>query len=237
MGTTALGIVIDVGAKTITVDHTIAIRETVDLTLTGYGSAGASSLRLGLIHKGTLVASCNIFTVAPLGYTGTLDLNTEEIVAVFAGKSAQSTKNLDLAIWDIIEHDLLVNDKLAVQNNPYQEGMDEPTAVAPIGGVTDYAPLDMGVTGGNSHAHSNSDGATINHEHLSNKGTRTHLQIDQFIEDAPTVYAKNQGDGYEYRFSGGKLYMYCTDDSSWTRMVVRKVNGVYVLSPQPGEGL
>ena len=98
---TAISIAINQSSKTATITgDTIAIRETVGVTLTNTSqiSCSASQLVMGVLWKGDLLASLgtssNLFSSA---YTGTINLNTCELVNLYPdGKSNDMTKTLDL---------------------------------------------------------------------------------------------------------------------------------------------
>jgi hypothetical protein len=68
---------------------------------------------------------------------GEVDLNTAEMIAVFEGLRDQAVRTFTVAVFDTQHANLICNDKMDFINNPFVEGMDEPTAVTPIGGVQD----------------------------------------------------------------------------------------------------
>jgi len=127
-----LSITCNLATKGATLSGQIAIRETISLSVTSFGGTVASSLRLGICKKGELFASCNEFTTGETIFTGELDMNTEELVDVFGNKAGNGTMDFELALWDILNDRLLVNTTISVMNNPYSEGMADPTTVDPI---------------------------------------------------------------------------------------------------------
>lgn len=54
---------------------------------------------------------------------------------------------------------------------------------------TVFSPAGEGVTNGNSHTHSEGDGAVIDHIDLTNIGSNTHSQIDAHISDASNPHS------------------------------------------------
>jgi hypothetical protein len=123
----------DLVDKEVGVDDVLAVRETIPIWVVGIGASHPTNLTLYLQNDTTqTVALISGFT-APAGTTdiaaATLDLNTEELVAEFEGKRALYHKTFDIGIWDSVLERLLVNDRVYIQNNPYEDGMPEPTPV------------------------------------------------------------------------------------------------------------
>jgi len=158
--TTNLTGVITLASKQIAITEQIAIREKVNLVLTGYGTAGAADLLIAIVHDGALMAILQGLTDYTTYIGGVLNLNTEEIVAVFDNMSANAKVKMSIVIWDLTNECTLVNDFLLIQNNPYNSSMDDPTPVDPITPGT-YALIANGVTNGDSHTHQNGDGASL----------------------------------------------------------------------------
>ena len=80
--------------------------------------------------------------------------------------------------------------------------------------ASEFAPVEKGVTNGDSHDHFGGDGAPIDHNNLLNRGTYTHAQIDAHINDTSIHGA------------GGELYrvVVFTSSGNWTKPSgVRKV--------------
>ena len=198
--TTTLDIAITLSTKKAVFTGDIAIREKVDLVVSGFGTAAAADLIVALISDGVLIALLQGLTTGTT-YTGTLDLNTQEAVDLFDHCPANASKKVFCVIWDETYNCLVLTDWLWIKNNPYDSDMEDPVAVDPIGGVT-YAPISKGVDGGNSHDHLGGDGGTIAHSSLSGVGNLTHTQID-------TLLAFLQGTAAlgTLRYSAGKWYM------------------------------
>lgn len=134
---TAISLALNTSAKTVTrTGDEIAERETVNVTLTNTSglSCNSSDLILGVSWKGQLMASIgtstNLFSST---YTGTINLNTCELVNVMGNRQGNTPKTFKLFLWDTTNNDLLVNDTIDIQNNPYTTGMSSPTAATPIG--------------------------------------------------------------------------------------------------------
>ena len=190
-GTTAT-LTITLGTKEASLSIVPAIRESVTLTLAGTTGYSAPDLALGLVAVvggvKTLMAKAT-FTGSPP--VGTLDLNTVPLVAYFNGYAPNVERKVFVVVWDLPHEATLCIDQVDIRNNPYQNGMADPAKVDPIGAL-EYAPLSMGVTGGDSHVHHTGDGGTIHHSYLSEIGTLTHAQLEAAIAllaDAATVTA------------------------------------------------
>lgn len=130
-----LSITCNISTKNATLSGQVAIRETVTVYVTSFGGTVASSLRLGICKKGELFAVCNTFTTGATIFTGELDLNTEELVDIFGNRGGNETMSFELALWDVLNDRLLVNTTISIMNNPYSEGMADPTPVDHIAGA------------------------------------------------------------------------------------------------------
>lgn len=107
----------------------MAIRETVEVILEGTSGMATETLILALIYRGTLLAYCDSFTETAGKISGVINLNTEPLAALFAGKSDQATKYVSVTLWDDENDNLLLNTEIEIMNNPYMAGMDEPGPV------------------------------------------------------------------------------------------------------------
>ena len=180
MANTQITVTIDTLTKRITAQTGVmSIRETVELTIIGGTVADYSGYRLWITHPSSdsTLASCNAFTEDGDGYaTGTLNLNTTELIAFFSGYRGRGQIRFFMSMYDITNDNYVLLDGVMILNCEYQVGMDEPTAADYIGGV----PVE-GVTNGDTHDHYGGDGGQIDHIRLANIGTLTHAQIDAHL--------------------------------------------------------
>ena len=133
MSNTAITITLSETDKTAVITgDTIAIRETITVTLANTGSLSSADLQLGIVEKGVLIGSITTFT----DFVGTLDLNKTEIISYYGNMSGRSTRTFNFAIWDLTNDNLVTLSTIEILNNPYEEGMTEPTDVTPISGAT-----------------------------------------------------------------------------------------------------
>jgi hypothetical protein len=115
--------------KTGTLSKLLSIRENVVLTLSGCSAYGYGDIRLAIILDGSLLASCNSFNS---NYVGSLNLNTNELIAAFVGRGDQSQRNLTWLLFTATEA-TIINCRLPIQNNKYDpDTMDEPTPVEQV---------------------------------------------------------------------------------------------------------
>ncbi len=82
-------------------------RNLVTLTLTGFAPSIPANLVLMAYRGEALVALAQAFTGPDTGATGTLDLNTSEMEAVFEGTPYGAVKEFDLFLYDSSVPDLL----------------------------------------------------------------------------------------------------------------------------------
>jgi hypothetical protein len=163
MAKTAITIICDTATKKAIIVGTAALRETITVTLTSSGTFGAADLVLGLVENGVLLASIpqgSFSGTGPNHITGDLNLNTNQMIAYFSADVGRTIRKITLCLWDITNQALVLNSTIDVINNPYSDGMEAPTDALPIG-HGEYAPIENGVTGGNSHVHQNGDGGDL----------------------------------------------------------------------------
>ncbi len=138
---------IDVSRKTVVSTNRIAIRETVPVRLVGIDTFSPSNLVLRLtditltntyalttnfVAAGSVTSVAYGVTSVQVMATGTMDLNTAELVAFYSNRVPQFSWPFVVGLWDVGANRLLVNDRVAIMNNPYSPGMPGPS---PIGMV------------------------------------------------------------------------------------------------------
>jgi len=126
---------IDLSSKTMTASSTIAIRETIYVSLVNIGASTPANLVLRVVRETNAYANATNFTAAGTDTNGNvmaygpLDLNTTELVDYYEGLNPTVSREWSLAVWDTSIGRLLVNDYIDIQNNPYDESMPGPSPV------------------------------------------------------------------------------------------------------------
>ena len=128
-------LVLDLETNSVDQRALLAIRETAVVRLVNIGNANPVDLVIRLLdpHTGTVLAFGESFTAVNGFAVGSVDLNTVEAVNHFEGYGHQAQRSVSVAVWDAGRNRLLLNDRVALQNNPYLEGMPLPNPVPPSG--------------------------------------------------------------------------------------------------------
>jgi hypothetical protein len=124
----------------ITQSDIVSARSSLPVTLTGTGSLVNTNMRMALYRRllsgvdGTLVATCSSFTGPLDAFSGSLNLNTDEVVSAFTDlQSVRQGEKLafDMLIYDNSQDVYMVWDKLNVS---YEHDLvaGTPGSVTPI---------------------------------------------------------------------------------------------------------
>jgi hypothetical protein len=122
-------VVINLKTKDVKTTNTVSIRELVPVLLQNIGSASPTNLVVRLTDnaKTVMALATNFAASGTNAAAGTMDMNTTELVALFSNRPPQGVAVLTIGVWDTARQRLLVNDKIPVQNNPYEDGMAGPS--------------------------------------------------------------------------------------------------------------
>ncbi len=104
----------------------------------------------------------------------------EDISTTVATPGSDAISPSEQAVKELADTKINTADIVTAVGNP---GSDTkvPSEQAVREGLAGYAPVAMGVSGGDQHAHAGGQGAQINHTTLSNVGTNTHAAIDNHL--------------------------------------------------------
>ena len=119
MNIPAYALTIDMTNGIATQGATFPLRyQTVAVTLTGGDTAAVANIRLCLTRPGSAkrVAVVNTFAVSGTTMTGTLNLNTNELIAVFAGVVDSAVRLFDCYVYDITDPNVGFKAQARVQN-------------------------------------------------------------------------------------------------------------------------
>jgi hypothetical protein len=164
-------------AKAATLVGEMATRESVQVTLVGFGSRIEEGLVLALIRGRTAMASCEIWTAEDDDAVGTLDLNKAEIVAAVG---VASSRTFNLCLWSIGKQALVIDTTCEVRRNRYEPGMSAPTPLAPWGvDLTEVlAEITAATAAVATHMHDGAGAAVQAHAALSGAGVVSHAVLE-----------------------------------------------------------
>jgi hypothetical protein len=136
---TAVTATVSLARKKVKLSADMALYETVAITLAGVDDApgDVTDWRVELLKNGVVVAEGAVVA----GATCDLDLNTDALVAIFAGRSSFYRASLMLRIWDDASHALIARDTCRVSNNDAHEDGE---TISPVGTLIAAEPIAMG---------------------------------------------------------------------------------------------
>lgn len=195
---TTLLVTPDFSRKSATFDKTVAIRESVQVTVRNAATYMPGGLVLAVVHHASLYASCQQWVASGADAVGTVSLNTTELVQRFNGSGDQACKQFTLMLVVILPETVLVNAVMSLMNAPYKAGMSVPTPCVPWGTdlsgiMADIAALQAAAA---NHAHDGvaGQGGQVNHGSLANIGGNTHAQIDAALLSHGARLSAHDGD-------------------------------------------
>ena len=128
---TTLGIAFVAATKVATFTGAVAIRESVEVTVTDGAQHIAGGLVLAIVRGGTLYAQCEEWTADGDDAVGTLSLNTEELVDAYAHTNEQGVRQFTAMGLVLSPQTTLFNSIIGVKNTPYEDGMATPLPCVP----------------------------------------------------------------------------------------------------------
>jgi hypothetical protein len=173
----------DVDCKRADLVGCIAVREQVAVTLAGLGDRVSEGLVLRILSGTSIMASCEEWTATGEGdidAAGTLDLNTDVLIAFMATVRAHTHRTFALSVWSIEDQEVIIDEPIQILSTPVDASESAPTPLAPWG--TDLSDIQADITALEAamaaHDHDGSDSAHVAHGELTAGGTITHAAIE-----------------------------------------------------------
>jgi len=164
-------------SKKLTIAGDVAVRESVALTIVGCGTDTSVVFKLssedGRVDYAKFPnADGDAWTPAGDDLTGTLNLNTDLLVAAFAALGPCDTITFVCTVASATSSNLFAIGQKAVKN--WMEDADDPVAYStPLADAIDALELAFA-----AHDHDGTDAPKVSHANLESIGTNTHDQID-----------------------------------------------------------
>jgi len=172
-------LVITAGAdKALTAAGSVAAREAVEVTLADLGSRVDEGLLLRIVGQSGLVAVCEGWTADGDDAVGTLNLNTDELIAEMGDLFLGGRRSFKLVLWSLTDQEMIGECWLSIRANPMGEDESEPQPVAPWG--TDLTDVNaaLAVLEDAIAAHVHDGDNRIAHGNLTGAGTLSHDGIE-----------------------------------------------------------
>jgi hypothetical protein len=166
--------------KRLTVAGSASVRESVALTIVGCGADTSVVFKLssenGRVDYAKFPnADTDAWVVDGDDLTGTLNLNTDLLVAAFAPWGPDDRLSLVFTVASATDSNLF--SKGCIQIGNWMEDADDPVAYStPLADAIDELTTDF-----EEHTHDGTDAPQVAHEELTGIGANTHDQIDTAI--------------------------------------------------------
>jgi len=163
--------------KTLTLAGDVAVREAVALTIVGCATDTSVVFKMSSEDGRVDYAKfpnedTDAWTPSGSDLTGTLSLNTDLLVAAFAGLGPMDTITLVCTVASRTSSNLFAIGQKAVKN--WMEDADDPVPYStPLADAIDDLTTDF-----EEHTHDGTDAPKVSHANLTNIGSNTHEQID-----------------------------------------------------------
>ena len=164
-------------SKKLTIDGSVAVRESVALKIVGCGTDTSVVFKLssedGRVDYAKFPnAVGDAWTPSGADLTGTLNLNTDLLVAAFAALGPCDTITFVCTVASATSSNLFAIGQKAVKN--WMEDADDPVAYStPLADAIEELTTDF-----EAHTHDGTDTPKVAHGNLTDIGVNTHVQLD-----------------------------------------------------------
>jgi hypothetical protein len=131
--TSVVTITVDLDKKTVSKSGVMCIREKVSVVISGASAADVTGIVLRVIEPCgfTEMAKCDSFTPSGATFVGTLDLSGDDLAGEFSDDTADKTRVFMIQVWNTVDEDLIINDRILIMNNPLTTAIQAETLTAP----------------------------------------------------------------------------------------------------------